>query len=245
MTNQKKISKKQNSVHKNNKCMRVECNKKIITKMLSKNTTKRLNNFNWLRHEISFNEPRNLFHMPIKTQAPYFDHTCTRGLGTAYDYILEHSDISPISIKDVCQIHYLICNKSDIQMNDTFIHAGVIKKTTCPMEIETKLDTIIYTTTNNNKPKFIQAFDLHYQIILLQPFDDYNKRTARMVMNWYLIKNGYHPIVFTQKSDKTKYPSALLKMKNGDSDFYYDYMIKSMQTTQEKIIKQLRNSKIY
>ena len=245
MKKQKKISKKQNTMQKNDKCMCIEHNKTIITTLLSKNTTKRLNNFNWLRHEISFNESKNLFYMSAKSQSPYFDHSCTRGLGEAYDYILAHQDSTPITINDICQIHYLICNKSNISMHNSFIRAGVIKQTTYPMEIETKLDNIIFSTTHNDKPTFLQAFDLHYQIILLQPFDEYNKRTARMIMNWFLIKHGYHPVMFTQKSDKTKYPEALLKMKMNDSNFYYKYMIKSMQTSQEKIITQLRNSKVY
>lgn len=246
MTSQKKISQIAHKRHSKDKCACVEHNKKVINKLLSKNTTKRLNNLNWLRQKISFEESKNLFYMPNNKQSPYFDYSCTRGLGNAYDYIIEHHGIEkPISLSDVCQIHYLICNQANIQMNDSFIRAGVINQTSVPMEIENQLENIIFQSTHNDKKTFFQAFDLHYQIILLQPFDDYNKRTARMVMNWYLIKNGYHPIAFTKKNDKTKYPESLLKMKQNHADFYYEYMIQSMLHTQTEIINQLRALKIY
>ena len=95
-----------------------------------------------------------------------------------------------------------------------------------------------------DKAPFIKAFDLHYQIILLQPFDDYNKRTARMVMNLALLSAGYQPVVFTRKTDKKQYPHALLQMKNGDQKSYYRYMTNAMIYSQEKIINQLKQSQI-
>ena len=40
----------------------IEENRETITKMLSgADTVKRLNNLNWVRHEISYTEPRTLF----------------------------------------------------------------------------------------------------------------------------------------------------------------------------------------
>ena len=244
MTNRKKkVIEKQ--VPQCNTFSRIEDNKQTITRLLSKSTTKRLNSFNWLRHEISFTEPRTLFHVSAQQQAPYFDHSCTRGLGEAYDYILKRGiDKNPITFRDVCEIHYLLCNGTNIKINDTFIRAGVIKKTNVPLEIESKLVQIIDNCLASDKTPFIKAFDIHYQIILLQPFDDYNKRTARLVMNLILISNGYRPIAFTRKTDKKQYPSALLQMKQGNAKSYYRYMVNAMLASQEKIINQLKTSKI-
>ena len=75
----------------------VEQNKRIISGKLSGSNIKKLNNFNWLRHEISYTEPRVLFWMPTKEQSAYFDYSCTRGLGEAYDYILAHKNDSIIT----------------------------------------------------------------------------------------------------------------------------------------------------
>lgn len=224
----------------------IDQNKDIITKKLSgSGTTKRLNNFNWLRYEISYDEPRTLFWRTAKEQKPYFDYSCTQGLGMAYDYLLEQTKKkTPLGINEICNIHYLICNKRIVKINDTVIHPGVIKKTNVPMETENALENIIYDYKTDDKPVLIRAFDIHYKIIELQPFDDYNKRTARMVMNWILLENGYRPIAFTRKVDKEAYPESLWDMKRGDKKKYYRYMMNVMLSSQNKIISQLKTSKI-
>lgn len=223
----------------------IEYNKTLITNMLSGSCTRRLNNFDWLRQEISFSEPKTLFFRATKEQAPYFDHSCTRGLGKAYDYILEQTQKkTELTLNEICEIHYLICNEHEIRLNDTFIRPGVIKKTNIPFEIETELQNIIYRYKTGTKHPILRAFDVHYSMILLQPFDDYNKRTARIVMNFLLLENGYRPIAFTRKCDKELYPNALLAMANGDSKSYYRYMMKAMCSSQNAIIKQLSSSKI-
>ncbi len=224
---------------------RIEQNKSLISKMLSGSCTRRLNNFDWLRQEISFSEPKTLFFMPTKEQKPYFDHSCTRGLGLAYDYILEQTTKkAELTFQEVCNIHYLICNEHNIKINDTFIRPGVIRKTNIPMEIENALENIIYESKCTNKHPVIRAFDAHYKMIVLQPFDDYNKRTARMVMNWLLLEQGYRPIAFTRKTDKELYPSSLMDMAKGDTKKYYKYMMGAMYSSQNKIIQQLQTSKI-
>ena len=52
---------------------------------------------------------------------------------------------------------------------------------------------------------------------MLQPFDDFNKRTARLIMNWLLIQGGYRPIVFNQRTDKQKYKDAIAAKAAGDT----------------------------
>ena len=183
--------------------------------------------------------------MAIKEQAPYFDHSCTRGLGLAYDYILEQtSKKTPLTISEICNIHYLICNEHDIKINDTFIRPGLIRKTNIPMEIENELENLIYKSQTDNKHAIIRAFDIHYKMITLQPFDDYNKRTARMVMNWILLENGYRPVAFTRKTDKESYPESLMNMAKGETKKYYRYMMSAMSSSQNKILNQLQASKI-
>lgn len=83
----------------------IEENKKQITSLLSgADTTKRLNNVNWLRHEIAYTEPKTLFYIPSKEQLPYLDYNCMKNIGEAYDYILNHHNQS-ITPAEICNIH--------------------------------------------------------------------------------------------------------------------------------------------
>ena len=230
----------------------IEQNKRTISRKLSGSNIKKLNNFNWLRHEISYTEPRILFWMPQKKQSPYFDYSCTKGLGDAYDYILEHKNDTEITPSTICDIHYLIAHDTnilpgryrnsekilEITVNGARIH------TPDPFMIPQLLDNLLYEYKNSTKPKPLRAFDLHYKLLMLHPFDDYNKRTSRMVMNLALLHAGYRPVVFNRKSDKENYRKAIANMANGDAKSYYRYMYNAMRASQEQIIAQLKSSNI-
>lgn len=229
----------------------VELNKQKISHRLSGSNIKRLNNLNWLRHEISWNEPRILFYLPQSQQAPYFDYSCTKGLGEAYDYITnkEHKDITPSAIRD---IHYLVANETNVS-------AGVYRQSPKILEITINgarvhapdytmvaqmVENAIFEWKNSTKPDPLRAFDLHYNLIMIQPFEDYNKRVSRMVMNWALVLCGYRPIVFNRQSDKESYRKAIINMAKGDAKSYYKYMYAVMKSSQDQVIAQLKSSNI-
>ncbi len=230
---------------------RIEYNREIITYMLSgTETVKRLNNVNWLRHEISYTEPRTLFFVPNKEQQPYLDFNCMRNLGLAYDYILDNlsQDIDEKALLDIHSIlssnthidggRYRSTNKIiEITINGQRMHAPD------PAYIQSSINNIIYNYKNSKDDILHRAFKIHYELIALQPFDDFNKRTARLIMNWVLIRGGYRPIVFNRRADKQKYKEAIAKYASGDKRAYYTYMQSCMLRTQEDIIKLLTKSK--
>ena len=230
----------------------IEQNRMVITKLLSgAGTVKRLNNVNWLRHEISYTEPRTLFYVPNKNQQPYLDYNSMKNIGDAYDYII-HNPKSPIDATEVCRIHSMMCA-------GTKIHGGVFRSTPKVIEITvngqrmhapeyheipSRLNEIIFNLNNTFDSAPIRAFKVHYELIMLQPFDDFNKRMARMVMNWVLIQGGYRPIVFNHPSDKQKYKDAITAYANGNYKAYMSYMKSCMLRTQKEIIQVLTKSKI-
>lgn len=229
----------------------IERNKNVIFEQISGSNIARLNNLNWIRHEIAFSEPKTLFQKPAKEQPPFFNYTCSKGLGAAYDYILDkkNNELTTSGIRD---IHYLICqgtniragvyrqynNIIDISIEGVRIHA--------PDEynLPSLMEQTVFEYNESTKPDTMRAFDLHYQLIVMQPFEDCNKRTARIVMNWALVLSGYYPIMFNRKSDKANYIRAIKDMATGDSKSYYKYMYDCMKHSQQQIIKQLNRSKI-
>jgi Fic family protein len=64
-----------------------------------------------------------------------------------------------------------------------------------------------------------KASFIHHEFVRIHPFIDGNGRVARLLTNFYLIKNGYPPIII-QKEDRKKYYKTLKKADQGDlSDF--------------------------
>ena len=211
---------------------RIEYNREIITYMLSGT------------------EPRTLFFVPNKEQQPYLDFNCMRNLGLAYDYILDNLS-QDIDEKALLDIHSILCSNThidggryrstskiiEITINGQRMHAPD------PAYIQSSINNIIYNYKNSKDDILHRAFKIHYDLIALQPFDDFNKRTARLIMNWVLIRGGYRPIVFNRRADKQKYKEAIAKYASGDKRAYYTYMQSCMLRTQEDIIKLLTKSK--
>ena len=231
----------------------IEVNRLKISDLLNgSNSLNRLNNFNWLRHELSYTEPRTLFYLPQSQQMPYLDYNHMKNLGDAYDHIIEHiaEEITPESIQ---KMHRILCNGThidggiyrtsgkilEINVNGAKYHAPDYT------EIPYRMNEIIYTAHNASVPCFSRAINAHYELIMLQPFDDFNKRTARIVMNWILLRGGYRPIIFNASKDKQLYKEAIIARANGDGREYTRYMQRCMKRTQEQVLKVLQRSKIF
>ena len=107
-----------------------------------------------------------------------------------------------------------------------------------------KLNEILFKMNKDNISPITKAFTIHYDLIALQPFDDFNKRTSRLIMNWVLIQNGYRPVVFNQRTDKQKYIDAFTSYANGDCKAYMSYMAGCLARTQREIIRVLHNSRM-
>lgn len=230
----------------------IEANREKITKMLSgADTVKRLNNLNWLRHEISYTEPRTLFYVPTKEQTPYLDYNSMRNLGEAYDYVINNAK-TPIDISEICKLHSMLCSGTHIQggmfrttpkiieimVNGSRVHAPDASK------ILSCMNEAIFKLNDTSKCSIKRAFDIHYDLIMLQPFDDFNKRTSRLIMNWVLIQNGYRPIVFNHPTDKVRYKQAITACANGNYKEYTTYMSYCLVRTQKEIISLLAKSKM-
>lgn len=71
-----------------------------------------------------------------------------------------------------------------------------------------------------NLHPIIRASYLHGEFVKIHPFIDENGRTARLLLNFELMKNGYPPVVI-KNEERTKYYDALDKAHtiNDYTDF--------------------------
>lgn len=229
----------------------IKANRDIISDMMAKaDMPQRLNNMNWLRQDLSYAESMTLF----KAQgggsntvvSMQMDYNYIRNVGYAYDYILENAQ-KPIDTTEICKIHSILCMNTpiaggsfrttdkvlEINVNGIRYHAPDYH------EIASKMNNIIFKLNNPDVSMPQRAFNLHFDLIMLQPFDDFNKRTSRLIMNWALIQNGYRPVVFNNKKDAKNYISAIAARANDNNREYNYYMSAAMVNTQKQIIKRL------
>lgn len=83
----------------------------------------------------------------------------------------------------------------------------------------------------------------HYRFVRIHPFDDSNGRTARLLMNYILMKKGYAPIVI-ESADKKNYLTALNKADTGDINSFVNYISGFSLRWQELYTKALKEETI-
>jgi len=89
----------------------------------------------------------------------------------------------------------------------------------------------------------VLAAQFHYKFIRIHPFDDGNGRVARLLVNYFLIKSEYPPII-VKSSDKENYLFALQRADSGDLDAFTDYMARQLIWSLELCIKAAKGENI-
>lgn len=81
----------------------------------------------------------------------------------------------------------------------------------------------------------ILAAEFHYKFIRIHPFDDGNGRTARILMNFILMRFGYPPVII-KTGDKENYFSALQQADAGIIKPFFDYIASNLIRSLEIMI---------
>ena len=89
-------------------------------------------------------------------------------------------------------------------------------------DVEVRMNELKEKYENNWKDLtvFERAVNLHMSIINIHPFSDGNGRTARLIMNYELIKNNYPPVLINESQKLSYY--ALIEEINTNTDYLND-----------------------
>ena len=88
-----------------------------------------------------------------------------------------------------------------------------------PHEVKSKMTDLIDWFNQKVKETsvnpIILATEFHYKFILIHPFDDGNGRIARILMNFILMKFGYHPAIIKKENKEDYY--KVLRLADGNN----------------------------
>ena len=79
------------------------------------------------------------------------------------------------------------------------------------------------------------AAEFHYKFIIIHPFDDGNGRTARILMNFILMKFGYPPVII-KTEDKSNYFAVLQLADAGNIEVFLEYIAENLIRSLEIMI---------
>jgi Fic family protein len=201
-------------------------------------------------NSLTFGETKSLLLHNITAQGkPLKDHIEITGHNEAINAILDATKAEmPITESFLRELHVLILKQryqsnamtSDGTPTRKWIEVGQYKQTPNhvitvtgesfhfaePYEVPAKMQALV-AEANLQKATPLEglllACKLHYEFVLVHPFDDGNGRMARILMNLILMRYGFPPaIVKTQ--EKEAYFSALRQADGGQFDVFADYI---------------------
>ena len=130
--------------------------------------------------------------------------------------------VKPFQEDDILKVHSLLMRGIDDQNAGKYRTgqvrvAGATFMPPSASKIQPSINELLQTTVRNPdelKPIELAAF-FHHKLVNIHPFIDGNGRTARLLTNLILMRNGY-PFTVLLKVDRPKYLRTLSEADNGN-----------------------------
>ncbi|MFH1127618.1 MAG: Fic family protein [archaeon] len=97
-----------------------------------------------------------------------------------------------------------------------------------PVKIERLMGELVEWMNNENINAIELAALAHYKLVRVHPFGDGNGRTARLLMNLILMRNGFPPAVVLN-TERKKYYDRLKKADLGDEGPFLNLIARSLE----------------
>ena len=142
----------------------------------------------------------------------------------AIDFIVENPEyLIPLKVSKIEDIHTILMKELGVGKNIRKRRVGISGTNYRPLDNEFQISEALAAMcelVNLKENIFEKALLLLVLISYIQPFEDGNKRTARIVSNAILLNNSYCPISF-RTVDSIEYKKAMLLFyeKNNISNF--------------------------
>ncbi len=131
----------------------------------------------------------------------------------ALDFIIENPDyLTNLTTSKVENIHSILIKELGVDRNIRNSRVGITGTNYRPLDNEFQIKEALEATcqmVNSRESIFEKALLILLIISYIQPFNDGNKRTARIVSNAILIANNYCPVSF-RSVDSIDYKKAML-----------------------------------
>lgn len=102
-------------------------------------------------------------------------------------------------------------------------------------------DLVDWVNTTNELNIAIKSSIFHHRFVWIHPFFDGNGRTARLLFNLLMMKEGYPPAIIL-KNDRKKYYNALNKANTGDYGKLALLVLQALERSMDIYLSSLENT---
>jgi len=138
-----------------------------------------------------------------------------------------------ITERNIREIHSLVLKEIDADYAGKYrdMNVRITGSTHSPpdaIKVKELIGKFVKKILNSKEHPVTEAALAHHGLVSIHPFVDGNGRTARLLMNLILIKNGYFPAVIL-KNDRLKYYDVLEKAHKGKIDDFIFFVARSLE----------------
>lgn len=176
---------------------------------------------------------------PLRDHLEALDH---------YDAVLWMRDlassVAPLDEKTICELHRRIVVRSQPDIAGTYsAHARRIAGSSFVFPNPLKIPQLMKSfgdelTLTSEAPQ--ASFNAHYQLVAIHPFSDGNGRTARLLMNFMLIRSGYPPVAIRPEDRKTYLDALEHASMQADLAPFYNFLYQRLNATLEDYLIRLQ-----
>ena len=117
------------------------------------------------------------------------------------------------NVQDVCLLHRVVLQSIDDERSGTFrnervLVTGAPQQPIRPERIAEEMSALFDWIKSTELHPVLLASEAHYKFVKIHPFYDGNGRTARLLMNWSLLSNGY-PLTVIPAEARARYITSI------------------------------------
>ncbi len=147
---------------------------------------------------------------------------------------------SPLTEHDLLDIHSQVLADIDPVNAGRFRSARVLIKGTSFIppgshKFDDLIPKMLELANAEGVPTVLQGAELHYNLVAIHPFSDGNGRTARLLMNYHLLRHGY-PHAIIEVGERAEYLEALEEANAGQCRRFAAFILWSIQRSIRRLI---------
>lgn len=163
-----------------------------------------------------------------------------RALRLIEEWAAKRPASAPIAEQDILAVHAQVLADIDPTGAGRFRSERVLIKGTrfVPPGSQKFGDLIPVLLRMANRPGFepaLQAAELHYNLVAVHPFADGNGRTARLLMNYHLLRSGFPPALI-EVERRGEYLAALEEANEGRCEPFGAFVLGSIERSITRLI---------
>jgi len=159
--------------------------------------------------------------------------------GTIETWITSRPPLTTLTLQDLLDIHKALMRDIDPAGGLRFGRV-LIKGTPFVPPGSHRFDNLIpcmldLANMDRTTHPAIKAAELHYNFVAIHPFSDGNGRTARLLMNYWLMQRGF-PVTIIDVSDRADYFNSLGLANLGDCNPFASFVVNCIEKSILRLI---------